>query len=115
MFYESMQARLAKLRSSPSANWASLEPQIKSPFLSKRAAANSSRRFLELGAEGEISNLDHDPATRGGMDIQPAMAQAENITLHRKIDELTEKLDALTALFAAQQHFSSDSPDDVQL
>lgn len=119
MFYESIQERLTTLDASLSTAWVSRESQSQvgkpSPFLSKRAATNSSRHLLELGTEGEVSDLDHEHTARESNNTRPATAHVDILVIHKKIDELTEKLDALTTLFMAQQNFSSDSPDDGQL
>jgi hypothetical protein len=80
-----------------------VKKQRQPPFLWNRA--NTMSQDLLKGGPSR----DYPYSIQGGQRGQGEMAAEDNLSLHQKMDELTEKIERLTTLLMAQQ----DSPSDV--
>jgi dynactin complex subunit len=117
MFYESMQERLNLLTRKDSVFFPTgLAPRgfmRESYALSSRAdGRGSSQQFFDLRDDDAISS----PSRAHEVGKERARAEeGDNISLQRKMDELNEKIERLTALVTAQQYCnSSETQEDTR-
>jgi hypothetical protein len=116
MFYESMQERLNLLTRKDSVFFPTGLAQRgfmrqSYPMSTRADGRESSQQFFDLRDDDAISS----PVRAHEVGKERARAEeGDNLSLQRKMDELNEKIERLTALVTAQQYNPSETQEDTR-
>lgn len=122
MLYESMQERLSLLTRKDSVFFSTgLSPLAQRGFmrqsypLSTQAdGRGSSQQFLDLRDDEETLSPTRAPDAHGVGKGRSRAEEGDSLSLQKKMDELNEKIERLTALVMVQQHNSSKTQKDTR-